>query len=60
MGPDPSVILRELTSNDAVRLAALPHDHGIYALHDHTGKIRYVGIAKSADSGFLTEFTLVT
>jgi hypothetical protein len=49
---DPSVVLRELTSREPSQLNALPGDHGIYALHDHTGVIRYIGITTSADSGF--------
>lgn len=52
MMPDPSTVLRDLVSREPVRLGALPHDHGIYALHDHTGTIRYIGITKSIDSGF--------
>lgn len=52
MMPDPSAALRDLVSREPVRLGALPHDHGIYALHDHTGTIRYIGITKSIDSGF--------
>jgi hypothetical protein len=52
MMPDPSSILRELVSHAPVSLGALPRDHGIYALHDHTGTIRYIGITKSIDSGF--------
>lgn len=35
-----------------MRLDRLPHDRGIYTLHDHTGTIRYTGITKSVDSGF--------
>jgi hypothetical protein len=50
--PDPSTILHDLVGGQPVRLGALPHDHGIYALHDHTGTIRYIGITKSIDSGF--------
>jgi hypothetical protein len=52
MMSDPSIVLRELVSREPVRLGALPHDHGIYALHDHAGAIRYIGITKSIDSGF--------
>lgn len=52
MALDPSVVLRKLMSGEPVRLGALPHDHGIYALHDHAETIRYIGITKSIDSGF--------
>ena len=49
---DPRAILRDLTTRDPVRLDALPRDHGIYALHDHTGSIRYIGITKADKYGF--------
>jgi hypothetical protein len=49
---DPYVVLRDLTTRDPIRLDALPRDHGIYALHDHTGSIRYVGITKGDRYGF--------
>lgn len=49
---DPSAVLRDLMSREPVRLEELPHDHGIYALHDHTWTIRYLGITRSIDSGF--------
>jgi hypothetical protein len=49
---DPSAILHDLTSRDPMRLEQLPRNHGIYALHDHAGAIRYIGITKSIDSGF--------
>ncbi len=52
MMPDPRIVLRDLMSCEPMRLNALPHDHGIYALHDHTGAIRYIGITKSEDSDF--------
>jgi len=38
---DPSAIFRNLTTRDSARLETLPRDQGIYALHDHTGAIRY-------------------
>lgn len=49
---DPSAVFRDLTRREPLRLAELPHDHGIYALHDHTGVVRYIGITSSIDSGF--------
>lgn len=49
---DPSAVLRNLTTNDPVRLELLPREHGIYALHDHTGAVRYVGITKADPYGF--------
>ena len=52
MALNPPVVLQELISREPMRLSALPHDHGIYALHDHAGTIRYIGITKSIDSGF--------
>lgn len=48
----PLVVLRHLTASDPVRLDKLPREHGIYALHDHVGTIRYVGITKSSKSSF--------
>jgi hypothetical protein len=35
-----------------VYLSDLPQEHGIYALHDHTGAIRYIGITKADKYGF--------
>lgn len=49
---DLAVILRELTIGEPVRLEDLPEEHGICALHDHTGAIRYIGITKGDRSGF--------
>jgi hypothetical protein len=48
---DPSATFRELSTSDPVRLHILPRDQGIYALHDHAGAIRYIGITKQ-DQGF--------
>ena len=48
---EPSIVFHDLISREPKRLGFLPHDHGIYALHDHTGAIRYIGITKSIDSG---------
>lgn len=45
-------VLRELTTQPPSRLDALPRDHGIYALHDHEGQIRYFGITKNDARGF--------
>ena len=41
---DPTSVLLNLTTQDPIRLDALPREPGIYALHDHLGAIRYVGI----------------
>lgn len=49
---EPSVVLRALTTRDPMRLDALPQRHGIYALHDHIGVIRYIGITKADRYGF--------
>jgi hypothetical protein len=35
-----------------VRLEDLPDDHGIYALRDHVGQIRYIGVTASKQVGF--------
>ena len=44
---DPASVFRDLTTRDPVRLDAPPGEHGVYALHDHAGAIRYVGITVS-------------
>jgi hypothetical protein len=49
---DPADVYQTLMSNKPVRLDALPREHGIYALHDHTGAIRYIGITKDDKFGF--------
>jgi hypothetical protein len=49
---DPAVVLRSLATGDALRLDALPREHGIYALRDHGGAIRYIGITKADRYGF--------
>jgi hypothetical protein len=49
---DPTIVLHGLINAEPVRLLELPHYHGIYALHDHHGAIRYIGITKATDSGF--------
>jgi hypothetical protein len=43
---EPLNVFRELTACVPVRLSALPHDHGIYALYDHADQIRYIGITR--------------
>jgi hypothetical protein len=49
---DSANVFWDLTTRDPVRLDALPREHGIYALHDHAGLIRYVGITKKDKDGF--------
>jgi len=49
---DPANVFRTLMSDEPVRLEALPSEHGIYALHDHSGTIRYIGITKVDKFGF--------
>lgn len=49
---DPTVVLRDLAGRSPICLHELPPDRGVYALHDHHGIIRYIGITKSTDSGF--------
>ncbi len=48
----PRNVLHALTTSSPVRLDSLPREHGIYALHDHTGAIRYVGITANDKFGF--------
>lgn len=45
-------LLHELISRVPSRLETLPRDNGIYALHDHAGDIRYIGITKGDKNGF--------
>ncbi|WP_149539345.1 GIY-YIG nuclease family protein [Siccirubricoccus phaeus] len=52
MALKPLDVFRELTAREPVALDALPYDHGIYALYDHTGLIRYIGITKNDKYGF--------
>ena len=49
---DASGVLEQLVNTKPSRLDVLPHDHGIYALHDHHGDIRYIGITKDDKNGF--------
>jgi hypothetical protein len=49
---DPVVVLQRLVTSAPVRVDALPHEHGIYALHNHAGAIRYIGITKADKYGF--------
>ncbi|WP_203077392.1 hypothetical protein [Falsiroseomonas ponticola] len=49
---DPTKVFHELTAREPIPLDALPHDHGIYALYDHAGLIRYIGITKKDKYGF--------
>lgn len=49
---EPLNVFRELTACVPVRLSALPHDHGIYALYDHADQIRYIGITRKDRYGF--------
>jgi hypothetical protein len=52
MNLDPADVFRHLTVREPVRLSELPKESGIYALHDHTGAIRYIGITISDRLGF--------
>ncbi|KQQ78456.1 hypothetical protein ASF70_22785 [Rhizobium sp. Leaf321] len=45
-------VLGKLVSGQPSRLDGLTRDHGIYALHDHLGDIRYIGITKGDKNGF--------
>lgn len=49
---DAKIVLEQLIGGKPSRLDALPRDHGIYALHDHFGDIRYIGITKGDKNGF--------
>jgi hypothetical protein len=49
---DPSIVLETLTSSPPVRLHDLPSLNGIYALRDHCGEIRYIGVTGKNDKGF--------
>jgi len=49
---DPASVFRTLATRDPVRLDEVPFEHGIYALHDHAGMIRYVGITRKDKRGF--------
>jgi hypothetical protein len=49
---DPPHVFHELMTGEPVRLNELPEEHGIYALRDHEGNVRYVGITESENCGF--------
>ena len=49
---DPHIILESLRSQPTQRLSGLPASSGLYALWDHSGVMRYIGIAHS--EGFRT------
>ena len=49
---DPHSVLDTLTSSEPVALEKLPDEHGVYALFDHTGQVRYFGVTAAADGGF--------
>jgi hypothetical protein len=48
----PEAILQKLQEQMPVALADLPNEHGVYALFDHSGSIRYIGVTESPDMGF--------
>lgn len=52
MSLDPSETYRSLRDQDRLPLGALPRSHGIYALFDHAGTMRYVGITPGDRHGF--------
>ena len=49
---DPAVVYRALISQERQSLPSLPRTHGIYALFDHAGEMRYVGITAGDRNGF--------
>jgi len=49
---DPHSVLDALTSSEPVALEKLPDEHGVYALFDHTGQVRYFGVTVANGGGF--------
>lgn len=49
---DQTFVFRALLSSSPVGLNDLPRSRGIYALHDHMGTMRYIGITQSSSSNF--------
>ncbi|MFC3693202.1 hypothetical protein [Chenggangzhangella methanolivorans] len=52
MNIDPEALYQSLATQEPTPLAALPRTHGMYALYDHEGVMRYVGITMNDQSGF--------
>lgn len=48
----PESILQKLQEQTPVALSGLPNEHGVYALVDHSGSIRYIGVTESPAMGF--------
>lgn len=48
----PEEVLQSLQEQIPVGLTELPDDHGVYALVDHVGSIRYIGVTESPTMGF--------
>ena len=48
----PSAVLDILTSSPPIELRALPSTRGVYALFDHLGEPRYIGVTGRGDKGF--------
>lgn len=49
---EPQSVLHILSSREPVALEKLPDEHGVYALFDHAGRIRYLGVTAAAKVGF--------
>jgi hypothetical protein len=49
---EPRSVLDALTSREPVALEMLPNEHGVYALYDHTGQVRYFGVTTADKIGF--------
>ncbi|MFG1400239.1 MULTISPECIES: hypothetical protein [Roseixanthobacter] len=49
---DPAAVYDALVTQDRLRLPELPRTHGIYALYDHAGDMRYIGITPVDPHGF--------
>jgi hypothetical protein len=43
---EPTVVFHDFLYRDPVHLDELSEAQGIYALHDHNGSIRYIGIKR--------------
>lgn len=49
---NPEEVLQALQDQTPTALAELPNSHGVYALVDHAGSIRYIGVTESPKMGF--------
>lgn len=49
---EPEAVLHALQNQEPIDLASLPDKHGVYALIDHAGSIRYLGVTENPRMGF--------